>query len=84
MDNYLSFENMFFDTLNHHVPLKKKLLRANLAPYATKSLQWSIIRRSNLQTKYFKIRTLESLKKIQKKNNLVDYIKKNVKRYSTT
>ena len=84
MDNYLSFENTFLDTLNHHVPLKKKLLRANLAPYATKSLQWSIIRRSNLQTKYFKTRTLESLKKIQKKKNLVDYIKKNVKRYSTT
>ena len=62
---------------------RKKLLRANLAPYVTKSLQRAIIRRSNLQTKYFKNRTLESLKKIQKKN-LVDYTKKNVKHYSTT
>ena len=67
---------MFFDTLNHHVPLKKKLLRANLAPYATKSLQWSIIRRSNLQTKYFKTRTLESLKKIQKKKKFSRLYKK--------
>ena len=83
MGNYLSFENIFLDTLNHHVPVKKRLLRANLAPYVTKSLQRAIIRRSNLQTKYFKNRTLESLKKIQKKN-LVDYTKKNVKHYSTT
>ena len=43
--------------------MKKKLLRANHAPYVTKTLPKAIMRRSNLQTKYFKIRTPESLKK---------------------
>ena len=67
--NYSSFENIFLDTLNHHAPVKKKLLRANHAPYITKTLRKAIMRRSNLQTKYFKTRTPESLKKYRKQKN---------------
>ena len=66
VNDYSSFENIFLDTLNHHAPVKKKLLRANHAPYITKTLRKAIMRRSNLQTKYFKTRTSESLKKMQK------------------
>ena len=54
VNNYLSFENKFLDILNHH------------APYVTKILRKAIMRRSNLQTKYFKTRTPESLKKCRK------------------
>ena len=54
VNNYLSFENNFLDILNHH------------APYVTKILRKAIMRRSNLQTKYFKTRTPESLKKCRK------------------
>ena len=40
--------------LNKHAPLKKKLLRANHAPYITKTLRKAIMRRSQLETKYLK------------------------------
>ena len=38
-------------------------------PYVTKTLQKTIVRRSNLQTKYFKTRAPESLKKYRKQKN---------------
>ena len=56
--NYASFENFFLDALNKHAPLKKKVIRANHAPYVTKSLRKSIMKRSNLQKIYFKKRCL--------------------------
>ena len=34
---YNCFEDVFFEVLNKHTPLKKKLLRANDAPYMTKT-----------------------------------------------
>ena len=69
VNNYSSFENKFLDTLSHHAPVKKKLLWANHAPYVTKTLWKAIMRRSNLQTKYFKTRNLKSLKKYRKQKN---------------
>ena len=39
VNNYSSFENIFLDTLNHYEPVQKKMLRANHAPYVTKSLR---------------------------------------------
>ena len=78
VSNYSSVENIFSDTLNHHSPVKKKLLRANHGPYVmgpnhgpyvTKTLRKAIMGRSNLQTKYFKTRTPESLKKYRRQKN---------------
>ena len=54
MNNYSPFENIVLDTLNRHAPMKKKLLRGFHAPYVTKTLRKAIMKRSNLQTKYFK------------------------------
>ena len=68
-NNYSSFENIVLDTLNHHAPVKKKLLGASHAPYFTKTLRKAIMRRSNLLKKYFKTRTPESLKKYRKQKN---------------
>ena len=34
----IHFENIFLDTLNRHAPLKKRYIRANNAPFMTKSL----------------------------------------------
>ena len=45
------------------------MLRANHAPYVTKSLRKAIIRRSNLQTKYFKTSRIELLKKYRKQKD---------------
>ena len=49
--------------------MKQKLLRANHAHYVTKTLRKAVMRRSNLQTKYFETRTPESLKKYKKQKN---------------
>ena len=35
--NYESFETTFIEVLNKHAPLRKKFLRANHAPYITKT-----------------------------------------------
>ena len=54
ISNYESFETTFIEVLNKHAPLRKKLLRANHAPYITKTLRKAIMRRSQLETKYLK------------------------------
>ena len=46
ISNYESFETTFIEVLNKHAPLRKKLRRANHAPYITKTLMKAIMRRS--------------------------------------
>ena len=62
ISNYESFETTFIEVLNKHAPLKKKLLRANHAPYITKTLRKAIMRRFQLETKYLKTKTQTDLK----------------------
>ena len=40
--------------LDHHVPLKKKVLRSNNAPYITKKLRKVIMIRSQFEKGYWK------------------------------
>ena len=47
---------------NEHALFKKKFLRANYAPYMTKRLRKSIMKRSELKSKYLKIQTQEPFK----------------------
>ena len=54
---------VFLDFLNKHAPLKKKIVRANHAPYITKTLRKAIMKRSYLEKVYFKKKTPDSLKK---------------------
>ena len=68
-ESYEFFEKVFLDRINKHAPLKKKSVRANHAPYVTKTFWKVIMRRSNLQTICFKKRTPESLKKYKKQKN---------------
>ena len=49
------FEKIFISTLDKHAPLRKKVLRANHAPYMTKTLRKGIMGRSQLQTKQKKV-----------------------------
>ena len=44
------FEENFMNWLDHHEPLKKKILRANNAPYITKKLTKAIMKRFSLKT----------------------------------
>ena len=48
ISNYESFETTFIEVLNKHAPLRKKFLRANHAPYITKTLRKAIMHRSQL------------------------------------
>ena len=64
----------FIDVLNRHASIKKKVIRANHAPYVTKALRKAIMKRSQLEKIYFKKRTQESFKKYKnKKITAVDY-----------
>ena len=69
VDNYSSFENVFIDVLNRHASIKKKVIRANHAPYVTKALRKAIMKRSQSEKIYFKKRTRESFKKYKKQKN---------------
>ena len=53
VDNYSSFENVFIDVLNRHAPIKKKVIKANHAPYVTKALRKAIKKRSQLDKNIF-------------------------------
>ena len=48
------FDEQFLKLLNSHVPLKRKLLRANHAPYISKTIRKAIMKRSYVEKIYFK------------------------------
>ena len=79
--NYTSFEENFLGVLNKHAPLKKKVLRANHASYATRALRIAIMKRSYLEKLYFKKkRQLNLWKSIRNiRIFVVDYIRRNAK-----
>ena len=60
---------VFLDFLNKHAPLKKKIVRANHAPYITKTLRKAIIKWSYLEKVCFKKKTPDSLKKLKNQKN---------------
>ena len=65
--------------LNKHAPLRKKFLRANHAPYITKTLK-AIMRRSQLETKYLKTKTQTDLKLYKKHKNFCSKLYKRERR----
>ena len=80
ISNYESFETTFIEVLNKHAPLRKKLLRANHAPYITKTLRKTIMCRSQLETKYFKTKTQTNLKPYKKHKNFCSKLYKRERR----
>ena len=52
--NYELFENIFMKLLNKHAPMKTKYVRANNAPFMTKTLSKAIMTRSRLRNKFLK------------------------------
>ena len=79
---YNNFENTFLNVLDKHAPFKKKLIRANHAPYMTKALRKAIMRRSELRNKYLKKKTPESLRSYKKQKNFCSkFYKKERKRF---
>ena len=81
-NSYDDFENKFMEVINKHIPLKRKLLRANHAPYMTKLLRKAIMRRSQLETRYLKNKTNENLVLYKKQKNFCSKLyKKERKKY---
>ena len=77
IEEYAPFEKVFLDVLNSHAPLKKKVVRANHAPYITKTLKKAIMERSYLERVYFKKKAQDSLTKFKKQRiTAADFIKK--------
>ena len=66
--------------LNKHAPLRKKFLRANHAPYITKTLRKAIMRRSQLETKYLKTKIQTDLKLYKKHKNFCSKLYKRERR----
>ena len=60
--------------------LRKKFLRANHAPYISKTLRNAIMRRSELETKYLKTKTQTNLKLYKKHKNLCSKLYKRERR----
>ena len=58
---YHEFEKRFLTVFNNHVPIKKKTLRANYISFITKKVSNAIMKRTQLQNKYFKNRTSNNL-----------------------
>ena len=46
---YEEFESKFMETLNKHDPMKKKIVRANNAPFITNKLSKAIMNRSRFR-----------------------------------
>ena len=71
---------LFVNVLNAHAPLKKKVVRANHAPYLTKKMRKAIMRRTQLQNKYFKNKTFENLRNYKKQKIFCSKLYKKEKR----
>ena len=52
------FEKVFLEVLQAHAPLKKKYVRANEVPYTTKTLRKAIMKRSQLESKIYKLKVI--------------------------
>ena len=63
VDSCSKFDEIFLKVLNRHAPLKKKMLRANHAPYVSKALRKAIMKRSCLENIYFKKQDNHSLRR---------------------
>ena len=62
---------MFSTVLEKHAPSKKKKIRANHAPYMTKALRKAIMKRSELETKFYKTKSVNDHKFYKKQKYFV-------------
>ena len=82
IQTYKEFKEIFMNLLDHHAPLKKKILRANNAPYITKKLRKAIMKRSQLENIHRKTLTEKSLKAYKKQKICVSRLYKKERKWS--
>ena len=79
---YAEFEEIFLNTLEKHAPIKTKIIRGNHAPYMNKTLRKAMMKRTQLQNKYYRSRTVTDLKAFKTQRNFVSRLyKKQKKKY---
>ena len=78
--DYTIFEEKFISVLNAHAPMKKKIVRANHMPYMTKYHRKAIMKRSALEKKYYKSKSLVDKQAFKKQRNYCNRIYKREKR----
>ena len=68
------------DVLNFHAPLKRKLVRANNAPFMNSKLRKAIMTRTRLKNKFRKHSTADNEKAYKNQRNLCVKLTKQSKR----
>ena len=76
IQTYDQFEKKFMEVLEKHAPLKKKTLRANDAPYMTKTLRKAMMKRTELANKYNKTKNMQDYNNFRKHKNYVNRLYK--------
>ena len=79
---YTEFEEAFITVLEKHAPLTNKIIRGNHAPYMNRTLRKAMMRRTQLQNKYYNSRKCEDLTAFKRQRNFVSRLyKKQRKKY---
>ena len=69
-----SERHLLISVLNKHSHTKSKILRVNHIPYMSKTLCKAVMRRSLLETKYFKTKNTNSFKAHEKRSFLQQFM----------
>ena len=69
-ESYECFKNVFFNVLQRHTVLKEKVIRANHAPYTSRTLRKAFMKRSKVERNYLKHRANESRRRFQKRKDI--------------
>ena len=75
-NDYDDFETKYLKILDKHAPMKKKTIRANHAPFMSKGLRKSIMKRTQLANKYHKSRSEQDFDNFRKQKNFVNRLSK--------
>ena len=74
------FETLVISTLDIRAPLKKRYIRANIAPFINKTLCKAIMIRSRLRNRFPKLKTNESRAEYKKQRNYCVSLLRNTKK----
>lgn len=70
------FEKVFLEVLEVHAPLKQKVVRANEVPYMSRTLRKAMMRRSQLESKYYKTKAESDKANYKRHKNYVSKLYK--------
>ena len=80
VDNFGMYKSTIFKIFNRHVPIKKKYIRTNEAPFMSKELHKAIIKRLRLRNIFLKHRSNTNKKNYSTLRNLCKKLLRNTKK----